>query len=225
MRLRLLALALALLSGALPVRAAPFPDAKDILASVRLHQAQQEIDLQGQLRENEKIIPFRLTQTGPVVRYTFSKPDEALQLRLGDNDSRLEEVTREGVEKITPAQFDHKVRGTAITYEDLSLRFLYWPNARVTGENSISLRNCWKLELKAPNRQSQYGNVWLWVDKEGGALMKLEGYNWNGKLAKRFTVVSGQKIEDRWVLKEMRIEAFDPATGKAQSRTYLEIKK
>ena len=196
-----------------------------ILASVRLQQAQQEIDLQGQLRENEKIIPFRLTQTGPVIRYTFSKPDEALQLRLGDNDSRLEEVTREGVEKITPAQFDHKVRGTAITYEDLSLRFLYWPNARVTGENSISLRNCWKLELKAPNRQSQYANVWLWVDKEGGALMKLEGYDWNGKLAKRFTVVSGQKIEDRWVLKEMRIEAFDPATGKARSRTYLEIKK
>jgi hypothetical protein len=225
MRLRLLALVLALSSGALPVSAAPFPEAKDILASVRLQQAQQEIDLQGQLRENEKIIPFRLTQTGPVIRYTFSKPDEALQLRLGDNDSRLEEVTREGVEKITPAQFDHKVRGTAITYEDLSLRFLYWPNARVTGENSISLRNCWKLELKAPNRQSQYGNVWLWVDKEGGALMKLEGYNWNGKLAKRFTVVSGQKIEDRWVLKEMRIEAFDPATGKAQSRTYLEIKK
>jgi hypothetical protein len=224
MRLRLLALVLALLSGALPVRAAPFPDAKDILASVRLHQAQQEIDLQGQLRENEKKIPFRLTQTGPVIRYTFSKPDEALQLRLGDNDSRLEEVTREGVEKITPAQFDHKVRGTAITYEDLSLRFLYWPNARVTGENSISLRNCWKLELKAPNRQSQYANVWLWVDKEGGALMKLEGYDWNGKLAKRFTVVSGQKIQDRWVLKEMRIEAFDPATGKPQSRTYLEIK-
>ncbi|MEN3370838.1 MAG: hypothetical protein V7609_2981 [Verrucomicrobiota bacterium] len=225
MRSRLFALVLALSAAALSVNAAPFPEAKDILTSVRLHQAQQELDLQGQLRENEKIIPFRLTQTGPLIRYAFSKPDEALQLRLGDNDSRLEEVTREGVEKVTPAQFDHKVRGTAITYEDLSLRFLYWPNARVTGENSISLRNCWKLELKAPNRQSQYANVWLWVDKEGGALMKLEGYDWNGKLAKRFTVVSGQKIQGRWVLKDMRIEAFDPGTGKAQSRTYLEIKK
>ena len=160
-----------------------------------------------------------------MIRYSFTKPDEALQLRLGDNDSRLEEITREGVEKITPAQFDHKVRGTAVTYEDLALKFLYWPNARVTGENSISLRNCWKLELKAPNRQSQYSNVWLWVDKEGGALMKLEGYDWNGKLAKRFTVVSGQKIEDRWFLKQMRIEEFDPATGKQRARTYLEIMK
>ena len=201
------------------------PSAKEILESVRLRQAQQELNLQGQLREGATIVPFRLTQTGPLIRYSFTKPDEALQLRLGDNDSRLEEITREGVEKITPAQFDHKVRGTAVTYEDLALKFLYWPNARVTGENSISLRNCWKLELKAPNRQSQYSNVWLWVDKEGGALMKLEGYDWNGKLAKRFTVVSGQKIEDRWFLKQMRIEEFDPATGKQRARTYLEIMK
>src|SRR5438067_3002213 len=205
--------------------AAPPPSAKEILESVRLQQAQQQIELEGQLREDEKVIPFRLSQKGPVIRYSFSNPDEALQLRLGDNDSRLEEVTREGVEKISPAQFDKKVRGTGVTYEDLALKFLYWPNARVTGENSISLRNCWKLELKAPNRQSQYSNVWLWVDKEGGALMKLEGYDWNGKLAKRFTVVSGQKIEDRWFLKQMRIEEFDPATGKQRARTYLEIMK
>src|SRR4051812_6630319 len=86
----------------LSVAAAPPPSAKEILASVRLQQAQQQIDLQGQLRENEKVIPFRLTQTGPVIRYTFSNPDEALQLRLGESDSRLEEVTRSGVEKITP---------------------------------------------------------------------------------------------------------------------------
>jgi hypothetical protein len=212
------------LAAAISATAAP-PSAKEILESVRLRQAQQEMNLKGQIREGATVVPFRLTQTGPVIRYSFSNPDEALQLRLGDNDSRLEEVTREGVEKITPAQFDHKVRGTAITYEDLSLRFLYWPNARVTGENSISLRNCWKLELKAPNRQSQYSNVWLWVDKEGGALMKLEGYDWNGKLAKRFTVVSGQKIEDRWFLKVMRIEEFDQGTGKVRTRTHLEINK
>jgi hypothetical protein len=205
--------------------AATLPDAKDILASVRLQQAQQEIDLQGQLRENEKIVPFRLTQTGPVIRYTFSNPDEALQLRLGENESRLEEVTKSGVEKITPAQFDHKVRGTSVTYEDLALKFLYWQNGRVTGENSIRTRYCWKLELKAPSRQSQYSNVYLWVDKESGALMRMDGFDWNGKLAKRFEVISAQKIEGRWFLKQMRIEEMNPGTGKVQARTYLEIRK
>ena len=205
--------------------AAPFPEAKQVLESVRLRQAQQDLELQGELREGPTVVPFRLTQTGPIVRYSFSNPDEALQLHLGDNDSRLEEVTREGVEKIAPAQFDHKVRGTGVTYEDLALKFLYWQTGRVTGENEIRTVACWKLEMKAPSRQSQYSNVWLWVGKENGALMKMEAYDWNAKLSKRFEVVSGQKIEGRWFLKEMRIEEMDPATGKVKTRTYLDIKK
>jgi Outer membrane lipoprotein-sorting protein len=212
-------------TGASLALAAPFPEAKDVLASVRLRQSQQELELQGELREGPTLVPFRLTQTGPVVRYTFSNPDLALQLRLGDDDSRLEEVTKEGVEKIAPAQFDRKVRGTSITYEDLALKFLYWQTGRVTGENEIRTVNCWKLEMKAPSRQSQYSNVWLWVGKENGALMKMEAYDWNAKLSKRFEVVSGQKIEGRWFLKEMRIEEMDPATGKVKTRTYLDIKK
>src|SRR6188472_2711654 len=93
------------------------PSAKEILASVRMQQAQQDTDLQGQLRQDATVVPFRLTQTGPVIRYSFANPSEALQLRLGETDSRLEEITRSGVEKIAPAQFDHKVRGTAVTYE------------------------------------------------------------------------------------------------------------
>ena len=212
-------------AGASLTLAAAFPEAKEVLQSVRLRQAQQELELQGEIREGPTVIPFRFTQTGPVIRYSFSKPEEALQLHLGDSDSRLEEVSKGGVEKVTPAQFDHKVRGTSLTYEDLALRFLYWQTGRVTGENTIRTVNCWKLEMKAPSRQSQYSNVWLWVGKENGALMKMEAYDWNAKLAKRFEVVSGQKIEGRWFLKEMRIEEMDPGTGRVKTRTYLDIKK
>jgi hypothetical protein len=205
--------------------AAPAPSAKEILESVRLRQAQQQLELQGQLRQDATIVPFRLTQTGPIVRYTFSKPDEALQLRFGDNDSNLEEVTSGGVEKIAPAQFDHKVRGTAVTYEDLALKFLYWPNAKVIGDDTIGVVDCWRLELRAPPRQSQYPTVRLWVQKDGPAIMKVDCYDSNGKLSKRFTVVSGQKIEGRWFLKQMRIEEFDPVTGKRRALAYLEINK
>ena len=205
--------------------AAPFPEAKEVLASVRLRQVQQELALEGEIREGPTVIPFRLIQTGPIIRYTFSNPDEALQLRLGDNDSRLEEVTKSGVEKVSPAQFDHKVRGTSLTYEDLALRFLYWQAGSVTAENMVRTVACWKLEMKAPSRQSQYSNVWLWVGKENGALMKMEAYDWNAKLAKTFEVVSGQKIDGRWFLRQMRIEEKDPVTGKTKTRTYLDITK
>ncbi|HYJ06941.1 MAG TPA: outer membrane lipoprotein-sorting protein [Chthoniobacterales bacterium] len=218
------ALALLSLAAAAALNAA-LPSAREILESVRLQQTQQQLELEGQLREGDKVIPFRLTQTGPVIRYSFSNPEEALQLRLGENDSRLEEVSKEGVEKVTATEFDRKVRGTGVTYEDLALKFLYWPDARVTGENSIRSRNCWKLELKAPSRQSQYSNVYLWVDKASGAIMRMDAFDWKGQLSKRFEVISGQKIDDRWFLKQMRIEEFAPGTNKVQTRTYLEIKK
>src|ERR1700681_4487162 len=103
---------------------AAVPSAKEILDSVRMQQARQQVDLQGQLRQDATVVPFHLTQSGPVIRYSFTNPPEALQLRLGENDSRLEEITRSGTEKIAPAQFDRKVRGTAVTYEDITLKFL-----------------------------------------------------------------------------------------------------
>ena len=55
--------------------------------------------------------------------------------------------------------------------------------------------------------------------------MRMEGYDWKGQLAKRFEVVSAQKIEGRWFLKQMRIEEMQPGTNKVLARSYLEIKK
>src|SRR5438132_11259235 len=79
--------------------AAPAPSAKEILGSVRMLEVRQQLDLQGQLRENEIVVPFRLIQNGPIIRYAFSNPEEVLQLRLGENGSRLDLVTDAGAEK------------------------------------------------------------------------------------------------------------------------------
>jgi len=203
----------------------PAPSAQDILASVRMVEARQQINLQGQLRENEIVIPFHLTQNGPLIRYSFTNPDEVLQLRLGQNSSRLDFVTDAGTQKFATGKLRQKIRGTSLTYEDLAFKFLYWQTARVLGEENVRTRNCWKLQLRAPSRESQYSNVLLWVDKASGALMRMEGYDWNAQLAKRFEVVSAQKIDNRWFLKQMRIEELQPGTNHVQSRTYLEIKK
>jgi len=201
------------------------PSAKDILASVRMMESRQQIDLQGQLRQNDVVIPFRLVQNGPLIRYSFSNPDETLQLRLGENSSRLDLVSDAGTEKFAGSKLNERIRDTSVTYEDLAFKFLYWPAARVLGEEKVRTRNCWKLQLRAPSRESQYSNVLLWVDKASGALMRMEGYDWNAQLAKRFEVVSAQKIEKRWFLKQMRIEEFKPGTSHVEARTYLEIKK
>jgi len=148
-----------------------------------------------------------------------------LQLQLGENESRLDEISREGVEKVRPAQLDRKIRGTDITYEDLALKFLYWPDPQLLGTETITTGNCWKVELRPGSNQSQYGRVVVWIHQNSGALVRLEGYNPQGQLTKRFNVVSAQKIQDRWYLKQMRIETLQPGTNHVISRTYLEINK
>jgi hypothetical protein len=201
------------------------PPAREILDQVRLQQSQQQLDLQGQLRSDATVIPFRITQTGPVIRYTFTNPAEVVQLRLGEDGARLDLVLQNSTKKFSSSRLDERIGGTAVTYGDLALKFLYWPDAQVIGADTLRTRNCWKLRLTAPSKDAPYATVLLWVDKESGALMRMEGYDWKGQLKKRFEVVSAQKIEGRWFLKQMRIEEMEPGTNKVRSRSYLEIKK
>src|SRR5438046_1502344 len=131
------------LAFALSLYAAPPPSAREILDSVRLLESRQQIDLDGQLREDEKVIPFHLTQTGPLIRYSFSDPEEVLQLRLGENGSRLDLVADTGAETFQGEKLNEKIRGTGISYEDIALRLVYWPRASVLGDATLLRRRRW----------------------------------------------------------------------------------
>ena len=98
----------------LSVLAEPPPSAKDILDSVRMIESRQQIDLQGQLRQDDLVIPFRLIQNGPLIRYTFTNPDETLELRLGENSSRLDLATETGAEKVGASKLQEQIRGTIV---------------------------------------------------------------------------------------------------------------
>ena len=221
---------------AAPPAAPPAPPAEpaaltaaDILHAVREGQSSRHEALNGQLRDdsNDRVFPFRLVADGPLVRYEFAgKPPVIVQVQYKVGSSTLEESGPDGG-RMTPANFDKKILGTDLTFEDLSLRFIYWPQAAIEGEDrflTLGARAAWRLRLQSPSKSSQYSSVLLWVDKESGALLKAEGFDWQNKLSKRFTVTSGQPLEGKWYLKQMKIEGFDPGTEHARSRTYLEIK-
>jgi Outer membrane lipoprotein-sorting protein len=216
--------ALCFLTALLPCQSEDPPDARQILSAVRINQAAQNRRLHGSLRSGGRTVPFLLVSSPGSIRYEFTDPPLILQLRLGPKDSRLEEVTKGSVEKVTPAKYNTRVRDTGITYEDLSLHFLYWQKAAVEGEQTMVLQKCWivRVEPDSPG-DSQYSKVLLWVGKNNGALMQAEAYDSNGKVIRRFKVISGQKTDQGlWILKEMRIESM---AGSAADRapTYLEI--
>ena len=164
---------------------------------------------------------------GDTLRWDFTEPAQTLLLRLGANDSRLEEIGKGGPAKIAGAKFDDKVRDSDMSYEDLSMRFLYWPHAEVEGEQTMVLTKCWIVRVEpAAKNDSQYGEVKLWISKGEGALMQAEAYDHEGKFARRFKVLSGQKTEDGlWMLKQMRIESATTNGRADASPTYLEIDK
>jgi hypothetical protein len=219
------ALALALGCTTL-ARAEDAPSARDILAGVRAAQSAQKQVIRGRLRTGGQSMPFRLVADEGTLRWEFSAPAQTIQLRLLEKDSRLEEISGGAARRVTAARFDDKVRGSDISYEDLAMKFLYWPHATVEGEQVMILRKCWIVRTEPPARSdSQYSRARLWIDKESGALMQAEAYGPDGKLARRFKVISPQKIDGVWLLKQMRIEAMQPTRSGREDRapTYLEV--
>lgn len=212
-------LALAFLSCA-PLQASE-PAAAEILRNARVLQAQQQAGFVGQLRNEDRVIPFRLFLESGVIRYVFG--DRSLILRLGQKSARLEEQVGSSKSTVGPARFDKKVQDTDISYEDLSLRFLYWPNAALIGEESVLTQRCWRLQLQPASRNdSQYSRVDLWVEKKSGTLLRADSYDWNSEIAKRFEVRKVQQIDGLWVLKQMKIQELS-AAGRDRTPTYLEI--
>lgn len=216
--------ALVLFAG--PLHAEDAPDPHAILKTVRIAQSEQNRTLNGAIRNGGKSLPFRLVCAGNTIRYEFTNPPQVLQVRLGEKDARLEEIADGKSAKVSPRRFVDTVRDTDISYEDLSLCFLYWPNATVQGEQTMLLQKCWIVRVQ-PGAQgdTQYSKVDLWISKKTGAMMQAEAFDASGKLSRRFKVMSGQSLGDGlWILKEMRIESFG-GRSKDNNPTYLDIDK
>lgn len=201
------------------------PSAEEIVRSARMNPLGQEIRLQAQIR-NDKAktkIPFRIVVEDGAVKYQFDDPEQEIQLRLDEDGSELRERIGGKSGVVKPAKNEERVRGSNITYEDLALRVLYRPRAKLLGTEILRTRNCWKIEMQGGRDNSGYAAARLWIDRSNGALMRMEGFDMKGRKIKRFEVLSAQKIDGQWMLKSMKIESLNPETDKVTDRTYLEV--
>lgn len=203
------------------------PTGDEILRLVRMSQALQDLkNLQGKLRNDDtgQEFPFDLTMADNVIRFVFpDPPKEIINLDLNDNSTKLTRVTSAGKVEMPLSLYGEGVRQTAINFEDLSMRFLYWPNAKIVGEESISFQKCWIVRVQNPDNRGPYRLVDVWVHKDSGAMMQMRAYNGMGKLMKEFKVRKGQKYKGAYILKQMRVESYNTDTNKISGRTYLEI--
>lgn len=215
-------LALAALLVLAPVRGlAADPDPQELLKVARMASTQQEAFLRGRLRSGPQSAPFTLQVDFGKLRFAFENPERVYEVRLAEDSSAVYDAKGRSLRR---GMQEPVADGAPVTVEDLSLGFLYWPDARLLGEENVRGRGAWKIELRPGRRGSEFAVVRVWLDRASGALLRIEGFDWEGKLLRRFEVVSGQRIDGRWMLKQMRIEKFAPDNAtRPVDRSYLEI--
>jgi len=208
------------------LHAATSPDgqsAEAILQTARLSPTARPSSLRAQIRGEGEPTPLRIGLKDRVISYEFSNPSQTLLLKLDSKKTQLLENKSSKVTPITGAHLHDQIRDTGVTYQDLSLGFLYWPLPILQGEETVKTRPAWKIDLQAPADEPIYGVARVWIDKESGAILRIEGYDKKGLLLRRFEIISAQKIEGLWMLKQMRIESFEPGKTDPISRRYLEV--
>ncbi len=204
------------------------PTAEDIMRLVRASYAQQNYKLTGNLRDDAtgRREAFELTMQQQTVRFRFDNPPEIVELDLGRQPAALSRVAPGGKSPVPIASYNAEVRGMGLNFEDLSLRFTYWPNPKLEGTDTIKTQKMWVVRVTNPDGKGPYGTVDLWVHQGSGGVAKMEAYDFQGQKMKRFEVVSVQKIDGVTILKEMKLEAFDPpGSKKATRRTYMKLDK
>lgn len=202
------------------------PSAQELLQAARLHPTAHLLHLSGELRGKEETVPLTLTIEQGELRYQLHNPEETILLKLGPTSSSLSSSTNATPTNLgTGSNRYQEIRHTGVSYDDLSLSFLYWPKPHVVKKEFLRGMKVAVIELPSPTSQehSPYGSARLWIDINNGMPLRMEAFDRQGNLLKRFEIISAQKIENLWMLKEMRIETFDPATQKITQRCYFDL--
>lgn len=205
------------------------PDANRILEGARLSAALTKLDdgLKGHLSNNDKKVPIQIFLKGKDIQFQFfeNKVWRVFHLRLNDDQYELFEII-DGKTIIFPrAKLTESIAGTDLTYEDLALRFFYWPDPKLEGIEKVGTEDTYKLRLDKPaGAAGNYFAVYLWVHNKYGAFMKIHGHAKNGDLLKEFLVEDVMKVTDEvWTLRKMQVSSYKG--GRRSSITDMVLEK
>ncbi len=198
----------------------------DVLELVRYSYTLYDQDFTGQLRQGFRDrTPFVLRLKPESIQFIFDDPAQLIYIDTENKRFALfEGVGGSPKTPVNPSKYGQNIRGTDVTYDDLSMRFLHWPNARIAAEERLKNRDVWVVAMRNPDGHGDYETVNVWIDKKSGALMKMIGYTAKGRPVRVFEVLHGKKFGNVWMVSDMRIETIDPATGKIISTTRMQLK-
>ena len=191
--------------------------ADDVLKLVRYSYTNYNQEFKGYLRRGiTKKVEFTLRLKPESVQFFFNDPAQVIYLDTKNKSfSLFEGVGGKDLQPVAPERYGEKIRGTDATYDDLSMRFLYWPNPKIVQESKLKGRDTWLVRVINPDGRGNYATVDCWVDKATGGLLRMLGYNRGGRPIRRLEVVGGKKFDDIWMVDEMKIEQLSPSSVKS----------
>ncbi|MBE6418722.1 MAG: outer membrane lipoprotein-sorting protein [Akkermansiaceae bacterium] len=208
----------AMASAVVSARAEQDFNADDILYVMRqMTVSQQNTDVMGAIRKGAVKVPFSLSSRGDTIVFQYKQNNawHRFDVRIKEKNVDIMRVVKGKAQVISAKGYSTPIAGTDVCYEDLSLRFLYWTGAKLIDDpdnSRVKGRDCHIVEVANPKPSvGQFAWVRMWVDKENGTAWQIDGYGKDGKLRKRFTITSVQRLDDgRWFFKQMKLEVRDP---------------
>ena len=150
---------------------------------------------------------------------------QAFHIRLNDKNCDLLEIVNGKTRRFDAKKLVQPVAGTDLNFEDLALRFFYWPNPKYERDERVNGQDCYKIRLNNPGRDGRYAAVYLWVHKKFGAFMRIRGHDKSGKLLKQFEVESVMNIGGgRYTLRKMKVDTMN-AAGRVAGSTTVQFDK
>jgi len=116
--------------------------------------------------------------------------------------------------EMTPAEppaFSARVRGTDITWLDLTLDFLWWEDVRFDNPPRGTCRTgrtCHILVARPPEPIPGCAAVRVWVDTRLCCIMQAEQLDAQGKPIRKMWVQNVKKMDGRWMIRDMEIETL-----------------
>ena len=213
------------------------PDAKQILSAVRGTYGDKSQTFRGEIRPRRigfKLIPLSITLSAKLIRLEFFKSnrsdmdvDEVIEFEFVDESYNVKRIINGVSEKINSLKFDERIRSTDLTYEDLVMRFIEWPDPKILGVEKAKGGKAWKIRCTNPDPDNGYSFVDAWISQRSGALVRMNGYNAKNKLVKSFEVDSVQQYKGDWYLEMMNVRTYptDNKSKPTSSFLKLEIEK
>ncbi len=202
------------------------PDALNLLAACARMIPLEPLALNGELivRKQRGIElarhPFKLmTDWGaspPAAECLLFEEDEqtvaerAMLIRSPNADADIKVF--KGLDKKSPISVSMagRVRGSDMTWMDLTLDFLWWKDVRFDNEPEGDCRigrACHILLAAPPRSIPGCSALRIWVDKQLKCIMQTEQLNHQGESVRRMWVQRVKKMDDRWMIRHMEIES------------------